>query len=420
MPPVVAAVKAGELRQQKYNMVKKANKKMKKTIKVAKKKSEITELGRVLRTLGGIGGGFAGGMIGQGAAGSAVGTGLGAAVSRWLGQGDYSVTSNSVLRAATTVPSMHKNDQTVVVRHKEFVGELRGNQNFTVAYRYSLNPGIALTFPWLHSIAAQYSEYRIRGMVFHYVPTSGASVASSNTALGSVMFQTSYRASENPPGSKIEMMNEYWASEGRPCDEFCHPIECDPKENPFNVQYVRTGGLPAGENLLMYDLGTTTVAVTGMQTTGTVLGDIWCTYEVELKKPKLTGLNTEATRSLYSNSSTGITNANPLGSGPVLSTIDGVSAVGSQITFPGNLDGKYVVVLTISGFTAAGGVTVMTSGPATLTSLAQAQGSASLSYVAILEFTGSVNTTLLTISLTTLTGATLSTLRITEWNADFA
>jgi len=401
-------------------MVKKANKKMKKPIKVVKKKSEITEIGRALRALGGFGGSMAGGLIGQGAAGSAVGTGLGAAISRWLGQGDYSVSSNSVLRAAGTVPSMHRNDQTVVVRHKEFVGELRGNTNFTVAYRYSLNPGIALTFPWLHSIAAQYSEYRIKGMVFHYVPTSGASVASANTALGSVMFQTSYRASENPPGSKIEMMNEYWASEGRPCDEFCHPIECDPKENPFNVQYVRTGSLAPSENLLMYDLGTTTVAVTGMQTSGTVLGDIWCTYEVELKKPKLTGLNTETTRSVYSFGTSGITAANPLGGGVFLTSIDNVTLSTNVLTFPGNLDGKYLVAWTIAGFSAASGVSVLTTGPITLTNIGQAQGSASLSYVAILEFTGSVNAATLSFSLTTLTGAANSVLRITEYNADLA
>jgi hypothetical protein len=99
-------------------------------------------------------------------------------------------------------------------------------------------------------LAVKYQQYKIRGMVFHYVPTSGFAVSGTNPALGSVMIQTTYRAGDTPPTSKVEMLNEYWASEASPADPFCHPIECSPKENPFNVHYIRNAAIPDQNSLL--------------------------------------------------------------------------------------------------------------------------------------------------------------------------
>jgi hypothetical protein len=231
-------------------------------------------------------------MIGQQSAGSAVGHSLGAALSQWLGAGDYEVSKNSlVARASAGIPMMHKTQQSVVVRHREFIGAINGSVGFNVAYALPINPGLNQTFPWLSRLAGSFQEYSLKGMVYHYVPTSGAAVASTNSALGSVMIQTSYRSSDTPPGSKVEMLNEYWANEVVPCDTMCHPIECDPKENPFAIHYVRTGPIPSGEPL-MYDQGITFVCTQGMQATNQV-GDLWVTYEVELKKPIVSSNVTE-------------------------------------------------------------------------------------------------------------------------------
>lgn len=262
------------------------SKKKKKNASVSQ--AEVTRLGGALRMLGGLGGRFAGGLLGMGDAGAAAGTGLGAAISRWLGSGDYVVKENSIVqRASTGVPMMHKTDQTVVLRHREYLGEVRSSTAFTVQNAFAINPGLRETFPWASGIASQFTQYRIRGMVYHYVPTSGNAVSSTNPALGSVMLQTSYRADDNAPTSKVETLNEYWACEARPDVEFCHPIECDPKENPFGVHYVRTGSVSSSSNILMYDIGQTWLCTSGMQTDGSVVGDLWVTYEIELKKPIL-------------------------------------------------------------------------------------------------------------------------------------
>lgn len=232
-----------------------------------------------------MGGGFLGNMVGQASSGANIGHSMGAALSKWLGAGDYTVSRNSLVeKASTGIPMMHKTAQSIIVRHKEFIGTVTGTSAFTVGLSYELNPGLEATFPWLSQIANNFQEYSFKGLVFHYVPTSG-NISGSNTALGAVMLQTSYRSSDTAPTSKVELLNEYWASETVPFDTMAHPIECDPKENPFAIQYVRNGTVPSGDNKLLYDLGVTYVATAGCP--ANVLGDIWVTYEVELKKPVL-------------------------------------------------------------------------------------------------------------------------------------
>lgn len=320
---------------------------------------QVSAIGQALRALGGIGGTAVGGYFGAPLMGGTVGTGLGASLSRWLGSGDYKVNSNSLVTkaAAGVVPSMHKEGQSIIVRHKEYVSEIRGAINFTVRQQLPINPGLPTTFPWLSGIASQYSEYRIRGMVYHYIPTSGNAVASTNAALGTVMIQTSYRATELLPTSKMEMLNEYWSSESVPSADFCHPIECDPKENPFNVQYIRTGALPSTENQLMYDLGRTTVAVAGQQVDDKVLGDLWITYEIELKKPVLTNANNFDVQAYSAKNTVGLNAANPFGTAANISQAYSsmpvsVSFTNNQIIFATGLSGTYMVTVFYENVTA--------------------------------------------------------------------
>lgn len=251
-----------------------------------KKEENVGAIGRALRLLGGAGGGALGAYAGNPVAGTAVGSSLGAALSKWMGFGDYAVKENSVVkRASTGIPMMHKEGQSVVLRHREYIAQVRGSQGFAVQDSFQLNPGNVKTFPWLSSIAASFQEYKFRGLVFHYIPSSGSAVASTNAALGTVMLQTSYRSNDTAPASKSELLNEYWSGESVPNDTFAHPVECDPAENPFNVQYVRTDDIPTNDSQLLYDLGVTHLCVSGQQADGNTLGDLWVTYEVELKKP---------------------------------------------------------------------------------------------------------------------------------------
>lgn len=266
--------------------------KMKKTQRKIKKKErkveqQLTKLGSMFRYLGSGAGGAIGGYLGYPVGGAALGHSLGASLSKWLGSGDYAIDKNSILSTGD-VPSMHRSGESIRVQHREFVMEVLGDTSFNVRRSITLNPGLSASFPWLSQVASCYSEYRVHGMVFHYVPTSGSAVNATNPALGSVMLQTTYRSTDSVPATKIELLNEYCANECVPSDTLCHPIECNPKENPFQIQYVRGVNPPSGDSKLLYDLGTTHVAVSGMPAAGNVVGDIWVTYDVEFKKPVVT------------------------------------------------------------------------------------------------------------------------------------
>ncbi len=250
-----------------------------------KKKKKVTPVGQLIRAAGTAGGTALGGYFGMPALGGAAGNQLAALASKWLGFGDYSVKQNSIIRNSASIPAMHKLGQSVVVRHKEYVGPVKGSINFTTQYTLPLNPALNGSFPWLSGVAQRYQEYAFKGVVFHYIPSSGVAVSGTNPALGTVMMQTSYRASDSAPTNKTEMLNEYCASEAMPSDSFIHPIECDPKENPFNVHYCRAMAPPDGEPLMSYDLGKTFLATQGQPADGNIIGDLWVTYEVELKKP---------------------------------------------------------------------------------------------------------------------------------------
>lgn len=346
--------------------VKKANKQPNRKPQ-RKEAKQMTLLGQALRTLGGLGGSSIGAMMGAPGTGGAVGTSLGAAISKWLGSGDYTVGTNSLvkssLRAADSIPHMHNNDQTVTIRHKEFLGEIKSSIGFTVQNSYQLNPGNSHAFPWLSTIATSFQEYKFKGIVFHFVPSSGSAISGTSPSLGTVMMQTSYRATDNAPGNKVELLNEYCATECVPSDTFAHPIECDPKENPFNVLYVRSGNLPATETRMMYDLGVTHICTSGQLAANNVLGDLWVTYEIELKKPIVASEVTSPYKSAQ------IVVGSPVSGAAYYDGVQtkqgslDVTCSGRNVVFPKGSQGKWLIYTRLTPSTTFGVLKMYLSGP---------------------------------------------------------
>jgi len=281
-----------------------------------------------------------------------------------------------VSRAASNIPMMHSTGQSVVLRHREFIGSINGSVGFTVQKNLVINPGLPASFPWLSSIASRFQEYDIKGMVFHYVPTSGTFNGTS-AALGSVMIQTSYRVSDSAPSSKLEMMNEYWSNEVVPFETMAHPIECDPKENPFNIHYVRNVPVPGSEPL-MYDVGRTFVATQGQASTDQ-LGDLWVTYEVELKKP-LIASPALASPAYYGASYTGPTSASFFGTPATSAGNLPVSANVKTVTIqPGNA-GPFLLVAQIYGTNLSHATQLSWSGTLSTTNFSGTLYDGALSY----------------------------------------
>jgi len=306
---------------------------------------------RVLTTLGSAIGSNFGGPLG-----GFVGSSLGGIASTILGLGKYTVKKNSLqskVNAQGMVPYMHSSNQSVIIRHREYVGDvITGNTNTFNSNSYALNPGLATSFPWLSGIAANYTEYTWRGLAAEFVSTSGDSIASTTTTIPSVMMATQYRSTAAAFTSKQAMLNEYFSDDGKASQDFTHFVECDPKENPYNVQYIRSSSVPSGEDGKSYDIGLFTIATTGSQANAVDVGELWFTYEVELRKP-FNGVQLGYTALTTHYYDTTASTAAPFGTSAVVRW-NGLNATltTTVATIPAGYPGTFMLILSYPAATA--------------------------------------------------------------------
>jgi len=299
-------------------------------------------------------GGLAGAALG-GPLGAAIGTPLGAmagdAFARLTGYGSYSVKRNVLLNEGLSPPRIRNRTSAhaTTVRHREYVQDITSHNAFTLL-SFALNPGQSETFPWLAQLAANYEEFDIEGMIFEF-KSLASDAPTASFALGSVIMATSYNASNPNFQNKQQMENYEFASSCKPSCSMLHPIECDPHQNPISELYVRTGSVPAGQDQRLYDLGNFQIAVVGMPTSfnGQVIGELWCSYQIALYKPKLvSGLGLEL--SSYHAQLDSASTAAPLGLSQVLDTGNNLSLTidptGSILSWPVDMtEGTFLVQL---------------------------------------------------------------------------
>jgi len=248
-------------------------------------------------------GGYFGDLAAKGGAwlGGMAGNLVDSAVS---GLGDYRVKSNSLME--TQGPPTVRNSKTVfAMQHREYLMDIYGSTTFNLT-SFPINPGLQQTFPWLASQALSYEQYKLKGLLFEFVTTSGTSVGSTNTALGTVIMATEYNSQLPLFSSKFQMENHEYANSFVPFKDNLHPIECAPKDTTISHLYVRVGTGTA-YNPLLYDMGIFQIATVGMQAGVTAIGELWVTYDIEFYKPTIpTSLSGTQPQHWYWDSSIGI------------------------------------------------------------------------------------------------------------------
>jgi len=227
--------------------------------------------------------------------GALAGRGLGAGLAAVTGYGNYTVRANSLSKVSTSVdmiPQFVKNDHSIRVAHREFIKDLtvpNDPASFNLQ-AYLINPANAVLFPWLSTLARQYSQYKIHGMVFAYKTMSSDITAGG--ALGTVIMATNYNSIDRPFFNKIEMENSEFAVSTKPSMSLVHAIECDPKYSGLDVLYVRDPSYETADtnDRRFYDYGKFQLATTGLPgATGTTMGEIWVSYDIEFMKPVIGG-----------------------------------------------------------------------------------------------------------------------------------
>lgn len=163
-----------------------------------------------------------------------------------------------------------------VISHSEYIADLSGSVAFTVN-KYSMNPGLIETFPWLSAIAGNFESYLFKTLMFGYETTS------PTTAPGSVMLGADFDAADPQPASKVEMMSNHNAvrsSPWAPVNYNCAKLDLA----KFGVQrYTRSGS--TGGDIKTYDVGNFYLATAGMADTS-LIGELYVTYVVELYTPQ--------------------------------------------------------------------------------------------------------------------------------------
>jgi len=221
--------------------------------------------------------------------GSKIGEFGGGWAQRAVGLGDYNVKKNVFDGRLPEMTNLAGNGGTII-RYQEYLGDITTsstagdfkNQSFL------LNAANESTFPWLSQIAANYDQYEIQGILFEFRSTSGNAITSTNTALGTVMMATQYDTIDQPFNSKVEMLNYEFSTSGLPSQNHTHMVECDPHQTPLPLLFTESGVTnPPNTDPRLYFLGRFQIATQGFQGTNVNAGELHCTYQVKLLKPKL-------------------------------------------------------------------------------------------------------------------------------------
>jgi hypothetical protein len=303
-------------------------------------------------SVGGKVGGRIGSFFGNSGIGNDVGSWLGSGIGKIFGSGTYKMSKNSLWSTSDQCPVMHSNSESVIVRHREYIQDINSSVGFANT-EFSLNPGLAGTFPFLSSIAANFQEFNFKGLVFEFKSTSADALNSTNTALGTIAMAIQYRAGAPSFTTKQQVLNEMWSADSKPADSFFMPVECSPAECPMDIQYVRTGALASNDDIKFYDLGRLSVASVGSQA-ASVVGELWASYEVALRKPILGGaIGVDVTSFIVFRS--GVTATDPLGTNTALtcSSSMGVLLTSTTVTIPAGSPGKYILSIMWKGAAAS-------------------------------------------------------------------
>jgi len=302
------------------------------------------------RIIGSTVGTYFGGPMG-GAIGAAVGSGAQALIKRVTGFGDYRVSGNYFVTGNDAVPEFTNDERCTVIVHKEYIADvitgsnLVGSSTAFNSVSYDINPGLNTTFPWLNSLAQNYEQYLVQGMIFEFKTNSAMAVSSTNTALGTVIMATQYNSLSTQFVNKQQMENYEYSQSCVPCESAMHPVECDPKQTACNgLFYVRVPIAKPGD-LRLYDIGRFTIATQGMQAANVNIGELWVTYKICMLKPRLS--TTTFPPTLHSVPAADfVSNINPFGANYVDSLI---TIVGNLITISPNFVGGIEIAYIIRG-----------------------------------------------------------------------
>lgn len=160
---------------------------------------------------------------------------------------------------------------------------LETNPGYTTVrpYKYSINPGDGAIFPWLSGIAARFEKYQFSDITIHYRPSC------PTTTPGGLALVANYDPADSVPVSRSELFNLESVVRAAVYDEMELKLK---KASLAGWRYIRSTS-PQGVDpfeLRTMDLGYWCSCLTNT-TSEIQFGDLYISYTVQLKGPKLSG-----------------------------------------------------------------------------------------------------------------------------------
>lgn len=266
---------------------------------------------------------------------------------RVLGADSTSVAAaySSQVRSNNPKISYGKNGKSCRVQHKEFIQNVSGTTNFTVALFLALNPGLAGTFPWLANIANNFEQYRAHMVRFCYLTRTGTNIP------GSVMIAPDYDASDVQPVSEQILSNYAEIVEDAPWKDLCCVLRPSGMHALGPKKFVRSGLVP-GQDLKTTDIGSIILAT--VDGTAVNWGKLWVEYDFEFFEPQL---NPQGNSLSSTAQGTSGTVANPINVGLVIAGSQIASLVGQVLSLQNLVPGGEYFV-SYGGTTFANGCTI--------------------------------------------------------------
>lgn len=172
------------------------------------------------------------------------------------------------------------------IQNSELIASVSNTNSFT-ATKYTINPGLSGTFPWLSIQAAQWQQYRFHKLCFRYVTRAPTSES------GSLILSPEYNVSDTSPSTEQAASNTMDAVE----DAVWKSITCTLDVRamfPLGPRKQIRSGTIAGD-YTTYDAGKLFVCTVGSSTNS--IGKLWVDYDVELFVPQTSSVTATAAAS---------------------------------------------------------------------------------------------------------------------------
>lgn len=166
--------------------------------------------------------------------------------------------------------------QSYRLTNSELVGTVSGTNVAFELQTYTVNPGLARTFPWLSREAVNWQQYRFLKLRFRYVTRLGTGSA------GSIILSPEYNVRDPPPTTEIQATDTYGSIEDAVWKEIMCPLDLGAMFPAGGRKLIRSFTVAGDTNL--YDSANVSVCVINGGPGD--MGKLWVDYDVELSVPQ--------------------------------------------------------------------------------------------------------------------------------------